>query len=245
MNQNASFVLPIFLAACATVPPISIPTVHHVGVMREVMREGRTEARATLADFRAVGTIGVGAMTGLHGEITIDDGVAWVAIDDAEVAVAAPTTTATLLTTGRVPAWRDVELETIDDLAMLAAAIEREYGERIPDGVCIPFTIDGRGSVQIHVARGGCPHDPSLPPQRAPMRWSADDVDVRLVGVFVRGREGAMTHHGTSLHVHAFATEAVGRRRMGHVDSVRLATGARLRLGQAAESLVDSRSVIE
>lgn len=233
-SSLAAFTFLPLLAACASVPPS--PTVYHVGVMQEVMRQGRTEARANLADFRAVGTFGVGAITGLRGEITVDDGVAWVAIDDAETAMAAPTTTATLLTTIRVPTWREVALVAIDDFAMLEAVLEREHGAPIPDGVCLPFTIDGRGSVQIHVARGGCPHDPSLPPERAPIRWSGDDVDVRLVGVFVRGREGEMTHHGSSLHVHAFATEATGRRRMGHLDALRLVAGAKLHLGDASPS---------
>ena len=39
-----------------------------------------------------------------------------------------------------------------------------------------------------------------------------------------------MTHHGTSLHVHPFATAGNGRRTTGHVDAGNLAVGATLRV---------------
>lgn len=55
-------------------------------------------------------------------------------------------------------------------------------------------------------------------------------MPLRLVGFLVRGREGVMTHHGTSLHVHPFATAGNGRRTTGHVDAGNLAVGATLRV---------------
>lgn len=214
------------LAACAVSPP----HVHHVGVMREVMREGRTEARATLADQATTGTLAVGALTGLRGEFLVDDGRAWVAIDTPDAKPAPADATATLLTAATVAAWSDVPLGAIADLDALGEAVERGHGAPLPGGELLPFTVDGRGSVRLHVARGGCPHDAALPAAQQPAYWSGDDVALRLVGFFVRDREGVVTHMGTPLHVHVLATDADGKRRTGHVERLTLAAGARLRL---------------
>ncbi len=223
---RSALVLAVLLAACATARPAPF----HVGVMREVMREGRTEARATLADHVAPGTVGLGALTGLAGEFVIDDGIAWVAVDTPAARPAPVGATATLLTAAAMPARRDVALAAVADLDALESAVEQACGRAIGDGEVVPFVLDGRGAVQLHVARGGCPHDANLPPERAPARWSGHDLPLRLVGFLVRGREGVMTHMGTSLHVHVLATGADGVRRTGHVERLSLAAGAVLQL---------------
>ncbi|MGB3969513.1 MAG: hypothetical protein WBO45_22455 [Planctomycetota bacterium] len=201
--------------------------VHHVGVMREVMREGRTEARAALADHCTPGTFGVGALTGLQGEVTIDDGVCWVAVDGPAAVAAPPDATATLLTTAVVPRWRQLWIADPCDFDGIEAAIERACGGTVADGRVVPFVLDGRGRVALHVVRGACPHG-EVPAGHEPARWSGDDTALHLVGFFVRGREGVMTHMGTSLHVHAFATDAAGVRVMGHVDALQLDGGISL-----------------
>lgn len=219
-------VLLSFAACTATHAPV----VHHVGVMREVMREGRTEARAALADHLAPGTMALGALTGLQGEFLIDAGTPWVAIDTPDAVPAPAGTTATLLTAATVARWREVALGGVADLDALATAIENAQGAAPPAGEILPFTLDGRGSVRLHVARGGCPHDPALPAERQPAWWSGEDVALRLVGFYVRDREGVVTHMGTPLHVHVLATGADGRRRTGHVEQLSLAAGGRLQL---------------
>lgn len=215
------------LPACSSRPGLVL---HQYGVMREVMREGRSEARTPLARFAGPGTVAVGALAGLHGEFVIDDGVAWVAVDTPEAVAGAPDAKATLLTAAVVPAWREATLAAVGDLGGLEAAIEQAHGAPIADREVVPFTLVGVGSVQLHVARGGCPHDANLPAASAPARWSGDQVPLRLVGFFVKGREGELTHMGTSLHVHVLATGADGKRRTGHVEQVALAAGARLQL---------------
>ena len=226
MTSRCRFI-PLVLVACASP---SSPPVHHVGVMREVMREGRTEARAALADHLAPGTMALGALTGLQGEFLIDAGTPWVAIDTPDAVPAPAGATATLLTAATVASWREVAIGGVFDLDELATAIENARGGPPPAGEILPFTLDGRGSVRLHVARGGCPHDPALPADRQPAWWSADDVPLRLVGFYVRDREGVVTHMGTPLHVHVLATDADGRRRTGHVEQLSLAAGARLHL---------------
>lgn len=227
----------LWLASCASAPtpgsPASRtpqePRVHHVGVIREVMREGRMEARATLADHVAPGTYGVGALTALGGEILIEDGTAWVAVDGPVAAAAPADATATMLTTARVPDWQATRLDTGNDLLGLENLLAQAAAGRVARGEAMPFLLEGRGSVRMHVVRGACPHG-EVPPGHEPSRWSADDVALRCVGFFVEGQEGVMTHMGTSLHLHAFATDERGRVVMGHVDDLTVQPGARLRL---------------
>lgn len=227
----------LWLAGCASAPTPGSPAprtpqeprVHHVGVIREVMREGRMEARATLADHTAPGTYGVGALTALGGEILIEDGAAWVAVDGPVVAPAKADATATMLTTAQVGQWQATRLGTANDLPGLEDLLAKAAAGRVAPGEAMPFLLVGRGSVHMHVVRGACPHG-EVPKGHEPARWSADDVALRCVGFFVEGQEGVMTHMGTSLHLHAFATDEQGRRVMGHVDDLTLQPGTVLRL---------------
>jgi hypothetical protein len=220
----------VLLGACAHPP--AAPVVEHVGPMREVMREGRTEPRASLAAHTVAGTYGVGALAALDGEVLIDDGTAWIARGGVDAVRAGADAQATLLTTARVPAWRDVALPAIADGAALEAALAAAVPDAAARGDAVPFVLEGRGRVALHVVRGGCPHGAATPEQE-PARLHADDVALRCVGFFVRGQGGVMTHHGTALHVHAFVRDGA-RTVMGHVDELALAAGAMLRVPAAS-----------
>lgn len=215
------------LAACAS--PAPLPRLQHVGVLREVMHEGRTAARASLADHAHPGTFGVGAMTGLDGEILIDDGVPWVAIEDAMARRAPAAASATLLTTAMVAAWTTVAVDAALDLGQLEELLATKAPAGAGLGTGLPFVLEGRGAVKLHVMRGACPHG-VVPAGKEPVRFSADDAQLRLVGFFVAGEEGIVTPMGSSLHVHAFATVGDGPRVLGHVEQVALVPGARLSL---------------
>jgi hypothetical protein len=230
--KNAPVLLIVFAsaAACATRGNV---VVEHFGAMREVMAEGKTEPRTALAAWARPGYWGVGALAGLHGEVLIADGRVRLAFDRAaNVTTGAGDAQATLLTVARVTAWHEVTLDAGADLE----AVGRAVAELVPDALQpgarpVPFRIEGRfDALALHVARGACPHTATTP-ETAPDRWSSAAV-AKVVGFFAPGREGEMTHHGTSIHAHAwgsaadaaFAVEFV----MGHVDSLVCGEGARL-----------------
>ncbi len=215
------------LGACAS----PAADVVHVGVVREVMRDGRTEARARVVDHAAPGTFAVGALAELAGEVAIDDGVAWIARGGPTAVRAGADDQATLLTSAQVQSWREQVLPPIVDLRALERALAAAAPAAAARGDAVPFVLDGTGTVALHVVRGACPHGPAVA-ERQPLRWTADGVPLRCVGFFVRGQGGVMTHHGTTLHVHAFAGEGPNRT-MGHVDELALAAGAVLRVPAA------------
>lgn len=219
--------LAVALTACAAPPP----AFRHEGVMREVLRGGRTEARAALAEVAQPGTYAVGALAGLDGEFVVDDGAAWVAVDGPAAQAAPAGAQATLLTAAVVTGFATRRFEaptSLLDLENMLAGIAAARGT--PKGP-LPFVVEGRGAVQLHVVRGACPHGEPVP-GKEPARVDLADVPLRAIGFFVDGQEGVMTHMGTALHVHAFATPADGRRVLGHVDDVTFAAGAVLRVGR-------------
>ena len=218
----------LLLVGCAGTP---VTTVEHRGVMREVMHDGKTQARAQLGEYAAANTFGVGALAGLQGEIYIDDGVVLIATGSPEnVSLAGPDAAATLLTTARVPSWREVVLDHDADLAALeeviAAAVRAADRMEVEP---VPFVVVGSArGLALHVVRGACPHDEATPGSE-PARLAVEPpATVRLVGFFAPGREGVMTHHGTALHVHVLAQVAPGRRAMGHLDEAVVLAGAKV-----------------
>jgi hypothetical protein len=227
----------LFLAAACAAP--AAVTVEHFGVMREVMMEGKTEARVALADYEHPGFYGVGALAGLQGEVLIDDGFVFVVRERARAINLGnihlgKADWATLLTVARVGEWREVALAERSDLD----AIERAVAEAVPDSrregaAPVPFRLRGRfDSVALHVARGACPHA-ATSPETEPDRWSGDGMGV-IVGFYAPGRAGVMTHHGTAIHAHALVSIPEGDyiqldgSVMGHVDSLVCGPGTKL-----------------
>ena len=124
MLHRQPLVLVIFFAFVAITSSCRAPNrntqrgVTTWGTMREVLRQGKSEGRVALANIATPHTIGVGALEGLAGEVTIVDGRVLVASatignDDANgVALgrdATDTDRAALLVLGDVPARKEIE----------------------------------------------------------------------------------------------------------------------------------------
>lgn len=215
------------IAGCAGAPkstanPSTEPTfVETWGAMRLALREGRSEARVDLDGLAANCAIGVGALAGLGGEVTIADGRVHVATVDASDCVvfdAPPDAAATLLVRAEVDRWREHALPdcaTYADLEIaLAAVVERTgFDPSIPT----PVRIRGRAAqLDYHVIAGSCPiADPAGTP---PWRFSGALDNVELVGFFVEGAAGRLTHHDRRSHLHVLAPGHTG-----HLDDVSLA----------------------
>jgi hypothetical protein len=217
----------LLFAACSTTPP----AFRHEGVMREVMRGGQTQPRAALAEVAVPGTYAVGALAGLDGEFVVDDGAVQVAVDTADARPPAIGAQATLLTAARVRGFDIVALDARADLLDLENRIAAIAEARGATTTPIPFVLEGRGDVALHVARGACPHAEPVP-GKEPARVDVADAPLRAIGFYIAGQEGVMTHMGTSLHVHATVALPDGRRVLGHVDGLAVAAGATLRVGK-------------
>lgn len=239
-------IVPSFVMAAICLSPTSgcrVPDrthqVEHHGPMRQVLREGRTEPRVHLADLDDRGfTVAVGALAGLEGEVTVLDGEVWVArVEDGQLLVEGPEPrnddAATLLSMARVAGWtrtpltdaagRPVSGPGLTGRTLEAAIAAGAVRHGIDAAEPFAFVIEGTMlELDLHVINGACPRAGRPSPETTPWRWSTDEpVEAIIVGVHAEGREGEMTHHGSSIHVHAML-DVGGRLITGHVDQLRV-----------------------
>ncbi len=218
----------IAVVSCArpvVIPPIEVSS---WGTMREVLRDGDSRGRVALDGLASSTCVGIGALAGLAGEVTIVDGRVLVATADtgaregdapsgARVGEAAPADSASLLVLAEVPAWTEVPLGTVPDYAALDDAIARVLRERqAAMSEACPVRIRGRAShLELHVIAGACPI--AHPDGPKPFRQTGAVESVELVGFYVEGAAGRLTHHHRRSHLHAVAANG-----MGHLDEVTL-----------------------
>jgi alpha-acetolactate decarboxylase len=206
------------------------------GALRAIMHEGRTGPQVALADAIAGShAYGVGALSGLQGETTIVDGVAWVARvrkdGGVQVTNAPAGESATLLVVARVSEWRSVVIaddigpdELDDRLEGIARAngidVERPF----------PLLVEGElEGVEWHVLNGskrsvGAGHDDHM---RDATKGIIRAQSGLLVGFFSKQHEGVFTHMGRRTHLHVLtANHAI----MGHADRAGIRAGGVLKL---------------
>jgi acetolactate decarboxylase len=235
------------LVGCAT----DRSAITQYGTMREALREGRSEPRIGVARVAADHhAVAVGALAGLAGEITIFDGQTWVTRKaaggvESSGPAADASDQATLLTVASVESWITIDLPGAvppDRLEGVVESCARERG--LDTSKPFPFVVEGTlTGLDAHVIAGYCPES-NPPPDRQPWRPAlpAPPAPTRatLVGFFAPNQEGVMTHHGTSLHMHAvFSLDGVTV--TAHADSAALAPGARLRLPGAPTKAGEQR----
>ena len=212
--------------------------VEQFGAMREVMREGKTEARVRLVDVVATPhAYAVGALEGLTGEVMIVDGEVWVSRIETNgaISVTGPEPveedSATLLTVGHVSKWHSTTIETAVSGTELESLIRQIASAKGLDTERpFPFRIEGQlTNIDLHVINGYCPiaTDPATEEKKP---WRSNNrvtVSVNIVGFFAHNAVAVMTHHGTSVHAHAIVM-VDDKKVMGHIDKVTVEPGMTL-----------------
>lgn len=209
------------LSACRAPEPRRAPTgLQTFGTMRDVMRNGNTQPRVGLKQFDGTDTIGVGALAELDGEVTIAEGKVLVStVQDGHAVVrrARDDDQATLLVTQGVAGWHSFDVgacASYEALEQRIAGLLRARGHDLEQPT--PVRITGKATrLQVHVIHGACPI--AQPTGPAPWRYDGPADNVRLVGFYVEGAAGRLTHHTHSSHLHAISDQA-----MGHLDEVAL-----------------------
>lgn len=211
----------LLLASCAAPATEGRFALRSWGTMTEVLREGHSEGRVDLSAAAAPGIIGVGALEGLQGEVTVVDGEVMLAVpghgDGIALRPPAPGERAALLILAKVTIWERVPLPDCANYAALDDAIAAALaGRGLDPATPLPVRVRGRASaLQFHVLAGACPYaQPDGPP---PRRHAATDAKVELVGFYAEGSAGELTHHDHRSHLHAIVADA-----MGHLDEVAL-----------------------
>jgi alpha-acetolactate decarboxylase len=205
------------------------------GTWRAAFEEGKLDPVVTVATVLAPHVMGIGALAGLRGEVTILDGVPWIA-HPAEpwtirVDRSAGDLAAALLVTATVPAWqsvpigRDLPLEALEqELAQLAADSRAEPGRPLPVRIEGELTelvwrvVDGRKLEIVAFDRSRKP--------RVDVTGHVAAARGTLVGFYSAG-QGGFAPAGSAVHLHVVLPD---RQIAAHVDSVVVRQGATLLL---------------
>ena len=219
--------LALLATACATPTP-EAPEVRTWGTMREVLRDGQVEGRIAPLAVTGPHTIGVGALAGLAGEVTIVDGRVLLALADPagedlpprelHLRAASGDDQAALLVIAEVRRWVEHPLPACADYGALDAAIaDRLRAEGYTPGTPVAIRVRGTAArMDAHVIAGACPI--AHPDGPAPFRYTVREEAVELVGFHAEGAAGRLTHHTHTSHLHAIDSSG----RSGHLDEIAL-----------------------
>ncbi len=205
--------------------------------MKSVLAQGKTEARVAMASAVKPTTVGIGALAGLEGEITILDGIIHTArvTPDYDLVSAATrgsdsSDNATLLAVCEVSEWESILLGEVASIGALESIVADKLTERDFDlSMPVPFKVTATFSeLSIHVLNNSCPvADPDGP---EPWRGHFNIKNGHLVGLYAVGFGGKLTHHGSDSHIHAIVLDGTDVNSSGHAESFALEPGAILYL---------------
>ncbi len=230
---SLAILLTMLLSGCSTPAAPKPTTIQQWGSMKQVLRQGHTEARVCLSEICVSDNmVAVGALEGLKGEITVINGEAWIArapqVDEIVGEHTRNSTAyATLMVASDVEAWQEILIteESDDDLDAIILAHAIAVGVDVSKP--FPFLIQGEfADVHLHVIRGGCPI--ANPEGPKPARVEEVLAQGKIVGFYAENSAGDLTHHTSDVHAHVVID---GKKlASGHMDSVKLKVGNILRL---------------
>lgn len=224
----------LMLVACQG--PAWRGTVVAHGSMAEVMRDGKTEGRVTLATLQGdPELVSLGAMEGLRGEFLGVEGSVWISRVGNLGAIStqgspASKDRACFAISARVAAWEAIPIQRefpLKEFEEFVWELAKRRGFQQLDA--FPFRIEGPfRDLRLHVANGACP---LREPASAARRWLPEGSG-SVLGFLSANGAGLLTHAGerTHLHVRTYSPESL----VGHVEQLRVVPGATLLLPKAA-----------
>jgi alpha-acetolactate decarboxylase len=205
------------------------------GVFRDMVHRRDFEPGTTLAEALGAGaTEGVGALSGLRGEVTIVQGRAVLSCGSKATCAGAEHESATLLATAKARAWgQGIALPKDMGEAELREFIESQVRAR---GLSLrePFPLRVVGvlaDVRMHVVSSPNPKFAGHG-SAEPMAIQDEELERELDGEVVGMRvppplQGVATHRGEAFHLHWVDT---ARTRTAHLDGFKVKAGALLLL---------------
>ena len=204
-------------------------SVQGVGAQRDVLGgdiRGKI-ALASLADRPHL--YGLGPRVGVTGEVTILDGVPWIArVADGRLDVDQSFDhAACFLVYAEVPAWLESpEPEPIEgEPALEAAVLRAAHARGLSGDEPFPFLIRSvAATATIHVLdkRDGRPHTPARHDE-AKVRFQIEREPLDVIGFYSTRHRGVFTPGDSNLHMHLRTRDG---RASGHVEHLAIPPGA-------------------
>jgi alpha-acetolactate decarboxylase len=227
----------IAVASWAAAQGVGPAGVQAFGSFKRLAHTGDTAAKIALREVpTAAGTYGVGALTGLRGEILVWDGKTSVTrghSPEGRTEMPGADDSATLLALAKVTAWHDVKVPSDMKQPDFEAFVIRQASSRgLSAATPFPFLVRGEFPTLLwHVVTGaaggghGSTHAQGHARNRVFEERAAAGV---LVGFYsAEALEGVISHPGERFHLHYADRDFT---RSGHVDGYAVRAGAVLSL---------------
>ncbi len=190
--------------------------------MRQVMWEGKLDAQIQLDSLAGEkGLYGIGPLSGLQGEILLQDGHCYVSkvIGPAEMRVFEdPKAGAPFFVYAKVLAWEEFSVpDSIQNLEMLEIYVD-ELSRNRPRPFA--FRLNGLArEADIHIqnlpegARVSSPDEAHA----GQVNYLLTNESVEITGFFSTEHKAVFTHHDTYMHLHLITAD---KSKMGHLDAL-------------------------
>ncbi|NJN63986.1 MAG: acetolactate decarboxylase [Acidobacteria bacterium] len=235
----------LLLSSCSAPQETPPPELVRFGGMHEAIGLGQHGGRVLLSDLTSRPHFyGVGALQGLHGEITIDGSRAVVTSYSASgslEALSPENRQATMLVGQSIENWSTQTIAEPIGADALDATMKRLVEKSgFPAVGPLVFVIEGEfRDVRLHVINGACPvharmQKLEIPEEARPFELETPTITGKLVGIYAQDAVGKLTHPATSVHAHLiFEDEATGLEVTGHLERFGVAAGAVVHLPKA------------
>jgi alpha-acetolactate decarboxylase len=203
-----------------------------IGEMRRMFSAQDIGANVDLAQINQNPHLyALGPIAGLKGEITALDGQVFTSqvVADRPSVTINPKTKAVFLVYASVSDWHSIDIPpsviTADDLSAFLAA-------QVPENTRSVFLVRGTavsGRYHIQNFDGKAEDLTHEAHDKAKVFFEFTNAPVELVGFFTNreGDGGSFVHMGQTSHIHVLSAD---RKQMGHLESIRMAPGAKLLL---------------
>jgi acetolactate decarboxylase len=184
--------------------------VNSIGELRQIMHQGKFEARVSLDTLAKTNVYGLGAMDTLAGEILILDGKVFQSFvkNDSLIVSTDAKTKATLLVYSEVSAWDTLTIVNTSD-------IESELSKVTDLSKPFPFILIGKPSLDYHVINFDAKNGDFNKHKEGAFIGSINHEDLTVLGFYSTGAKGIYTHHDSNMHMHFMNKEQTI---MGHID---------------------------
>jgi acetolactate decarboxylase len=208
--------------------------VHVLGEMRRMFTTRDIRPNVDLAKINQNPHVyALGPVAGLRGEITVLDGQVFVSKKSADHAMVAINSNvkSVFLVYASVPAWRSINLPTnVSTEQDIAKFLETQVPTNSRSAFLVQATaLSARYHIQNYKGKAAdLTHEAH---DKAKAFFEITNLPVELVGFFTNreGDAGSFVHMGQTTHIHLISTD---RKQMGHLESIKLAPGARVMLPQ-------------
>jgi len=199
----------------------STSTIKTVAAMKDVMWKGELQGKInldTISDQK--GLFGLGPISGLTGEILINDGTVYtskVTSDSTMIVQKNKQVEAPFFVYGNVTSWQEIELpKEVNDLKTL-----EKFIDETKTNATKPFIFKLKGMVdaaKIHIQNLPKGTKVSSPKEahQGQVTYHLENEEVEIIGFFSRKHQGIFTHHDSFAHMHLITSD---EKKMGHLDA--------------------------